>query len=505
MEIALLSGLALLGYELSKNGKNPRVNVAHKQALQRPNRYPIQDDKVIQQPVYKQPQPFFKSAKSQNTKESVKQQQMETFTGSDNVGWQHKREVTNMFAPTKDLAHINGAPTSMSADNRTERYTVTDKMHGVAPIEKQHIGPGLNLESHESAKGGFHDTFRILPDNVEGYKKNNLPGRIVPGKGVTAQRDALPTVQDNLKPERYYALDDRPSAPSRSQYSAQAPRGKYDMQSTLRGNCNDFVGIVGNSSKGFEDRGNSTRSYDSTACTGQGNPHKQVAGTGAYAGDTQYVVPNGERESCGDVSNANLAGHGQSTYFSQGARPTMREDKNTFEGHAHNSALTASGNITSYYANPTGRETQNEHIVGPKYGISGSSTRDYMANPTQRESVQSDYTGPASSAHKGSASQYSMRSADPYHKRESAQIEHTPNGGRMNLRSDAHDAVGHTEFTSDCHSQPFTHGKGPNKIKDTQQQGSIEHVSKLPVANLRNDFSIAHSQLHNNPYSQSVS
>ena len=190
--------------QLSKNGKTPRRAPVCEKKSERPNKFPISDDQV---PVV----PFFRSVRSQNTNEDVKQHRMETFTGTEDVTWQHKREVENLFKPTKDLTNINGAQLALGEDNRTERYnySVTNKMDGVAPIAKEYVGRGLNAGTDIAAKGGFHDTYRILPENVNGYKKNNFGGRIIAGKGVTPQRDATVTLQDNQKPERYYTIADR--------------------------------------------------------------------------------------------------------------------------------------------------------------------------------------------------------------------------------------------------------------------------------------------------------
>ena len=506
MEVVLLSSLALLGYELSKGGKVPRTRqdtttASQKVVPSRANAFPFAGS-------HTSPKPFFRSAKTQNTNDVIKQQKMETFTGVEDVGWNHKKEVENMFSPTKGLSHIHGTPNNNNTESRTDRYamSITGKMDGVAPVEKQRVGPGLNTGAGTEGSGGFHDTFRILPDNVNAYKKNNLPGRIVPGKGITGQRDIAPNVEDNKRPERYYSLKERQVAPGKSQYSAQSMKPTYVLQATCRGDgCDDMIAGPVGEIPGPTNRSDSTRHGDTTKCHIEGNPHMHVSGTGAYAGDTQYVVPQGEREQCTETTNAHMAASGQSTYFAQGARATLREEQQKHGGHVHNSSYVTGGYDTkSYNAVSTYRDNENDYTVAPKYMISGGSSRQYNVNQSQREEVNSEHNGPAASIHKAGASQYGMRHADPYSKREDVQTSYAPNGGRMNVRGDANNIVGASEFVSDTNRHPVTHGKGRSAVPSAKQFGNVACAPKIQTTNQRNDFSIASSQLASNPYSMSV-
>ena len=480
--------------------------------------------------------PFFTERKVHSS-DVQKQRTMETFTGTDdNVFWRKKQEVENMFQPTQNLSYINGTPVN-NVNNRQDRYSgsLTQKMDGVAPIEKINVGRGLN-KGDSAATGGFHDSFRILPENINGYKKNSFGGRVLTGKGVTSQRDAVPHIEQHEKPERFYSYCQREVAPGRSQYTKQQHRGKVAMNETNRGTCNEFVhiGVAIPETLAPTNRADGTRTYDSTKCNMTGNPHMQVLGNNPENGT--YIMPEGERENCGTVTNAHYEGYSSSNRYQDAANPTLREDQNKYEGQAYNSQVVAGGHTSnSYTVNPTMRgdannyegqayNSQNQgygHTTtqytapttyreqtgrntyenAPKYN-NGHSNRRYSANPTQRQSTHSSYTGVANSSHKGNQSQNAMRSAQSYMKREDVQKEFIPNGGRMNVRENAVEVIGATQLPSDCNSHPVNHGIH-NQVSSINQLGNIEFSNRSNV-NPRNDFGLAKTVLQKNELAQSI-
>lgn len=535
MEIAILTGLAYIGYELSKN-KTPRpVEEIKTKKCKRPNKYPFDDAK---NEFFEKNKPFFTERKV-HTNDTQKQRRMETFTGTDSdVFWKKKTEVENMFKPSKDLSNIHGAQLSVNESYRSDRYSnsLTNIMQGVAPIEKINVGRGLNQSTETPASGGFHENVRILPDNVNSYKKNTFGGRVISGKGVNYKRDAVPNIEDHKKPERYYTECQRDTIPSRSQFTKQQHRSNVVLKNTCKEtNCGEMinVGIAGGEITAPTGRSYSTRDYDSTKCNQNGNPHMQVLGNNPQLG--QYVMPVGERENCGSITNA-YSNQGNIKHYSNGANPTLREDRNNYqghvsasvnagghlsnkytanptmrgstndyEGHAYNSQINAGGHVsTNYTANPTNREELGENMYqnAPKYA-NGHSNRKYQANPTQRQSTHSSYTGVANSNHKGNGSQYSMRNSQPYSKREDVQHEFIPNGGRMNVREDAIQVAGAVHLPSDCNSHPVNHGIHA-QASSIYQYGNIEHATKLPAHNSRNDFNIAKNVLKNNEFSHNL-
>jgi hypothetical protein len=529
MEIAILTGLAYIGYELSKD-KTPRLTEPIKlEKTKRNNKFPFSDDEKL---FHQQHKPFFTERKV-HSNDVQKQRRMETFTGTDSdVFWKRKTEVENMFKPTKDLTNIHG---SQINNDESTRYSnsLTNIMKGVSPIEKIHVGRGLNKGADVAASGGFHEDVRILPDNVNSYKKNSFGGRIIPGKGVNYQRDYTPSIEDNNKPERFYTKDQRDTLATRSQYTKQENRGQVVLRNTCKTIDCGTIGIAHGEFLAPTEKMNSTRDYDSTKCNIIGNPHMQVLGNNPQIG--QYIMPAGERENCGAITNA-YSNQGNIQHYSNGANPTLREDVNNhqgnissvvtagghtlnnynvnptlrgstndYEGHAYNSQLNAPGHVSSTYSvNTTNREElgANTYQNAPKY-TNGHSNRNYEANPTQRQSTHSSYTGIANSNHKGTTNQFAMKHSQPYSKREDVQKEYIPNGGGMNLREDAIQMLGTVQLPSDCNSHPINHGLHA-QASSIYQYGNMEHATKLPIHNTRNDFKIATNVLRNNAFSHSV-
>ncbi len=114
---------------------------------------------------------------------------LSNFTGLDDT-YLHKREVGPMFSPAEQqTGNVFGMPL-FRADE--ERYTVSlnNLKHDQVPIEAIKVGPGLNISAEIPASGGFHEFTRIMPNNVNDYKANQLPGQVIAGKYFSA---ALPT------------------------------------------------------------------------------------------------------------------------------------------------------------------------------------------------------------------------------------------------------------------------------------------------------------------------
>jgi hypothetical protein len=109
------------------------------------------------------------------------QTQLGTYTGMDDT-YLHKREVGPMFSPAEQQTNwVNGMPLFRPD---IDRYTqgLSNIRNDLRPVESEQIGPGLNLDPKIPASGGFHDFTRILPNNVNNYKANQLPGQVITGK-----------------------------------------------------------------------------------------------------------------------------------------------------------------------------------------------------------------------------------------------------------------------------------------------------------------------------------
>lgn len=500
MELVLLGVLAAAGYELSKGGKAPR------------DKPPPPVPKSFTQPslntvVSTNPNaitvPFYSSKTYGDTTSDTYNRNtshvMETFTGTSDVVFSHKRECENMFKPQKNLTNINGSQLLLNETNRSDRYTtsVTNQMHNVAPAPKEYVGPGLNIDSSQPATGGFHDTFRILPDNIGGYKKNSFGGRVVSGKGVTTNRTAPVAIQDNEKPERFFTEEQRPAAAGRAQHTAIASRGQYDINPTSRGVANEFIGGLGGAN-GFEQRQGSTRDYDSTKCYDVRNVHQQ--GVATYDKGV-YSMGHTQRENCSVATN--LSGqHAATLQYTDGAAPTQREMAHNHNGHVHNSAVVTGGhNAASYSIDPTSRElTSRDYCGTARATVDGHATQHYTAPLTSREGTSVESVGPAGGKYKAQTTQTFARNASPYYQREELGVEHTPGAGRMNIIEDPMNVMPNAEFANDTNTHTVQHGQGVVQSITRNALGSIEHAPKIQEANPRSDFAIAKDQLSSNPY-----
>jgi hypothetical protein len=162
------------------------------------------------------------------------------------------------------------------------------------PNESIMVGPGLNLDPSIPAAGGFHEFTRILPNNVNDYKSNQLQGQVIKGKyfsaglptsypgigtsaektppGITKNRPnsyydqvRLPTmttkmgwIQGNLDYQiPLYQADFKPNNASRDQISyglgnLEYQNGKYQNGKYQNGKYQNSEGFSNSNSKSFE-------------------------------------------------------------------------------------------------------------------------------------------------------------------------------------------------------------------------------------------------------------
>ena len=457
MELALITGLALVGRHLSGNRKQDTE--PHKQSRSTHTKLQCASKQHV-------PTPFFRKATAHNTNTSLMDRKCSAYTGSDDLSWQPKKEVNNLFSPQKSEGNIYGAPATFSST--IDRYNVNSMpMNNVSPIEKQYVGPGLNTDA--TASGGFHDTLRIIPKNVNVHNKNQNIGSVVAGKAINAARASAPEHIRETAKYRYYTMDQRPAAPGMSQVTAASTRSALEMRGTTRSCKSNYTGSIGhtNTQGSMKYSASQTREHDRSMQGVITNAHQQ--GTGSMYTKSKYIIPIGERENAGQVLNANSSKVG---------------------GHVANKRE----------LDPTFRDNTTKHTIGPSYHISGGTNRKYDVNQTHRDS-EVDYSAPAISAHKAVSNQHAHRNIDLAGKRDESARAYAPSGGRMNLREN--DMIGHSDLRNVSHKNMVQHGTGPTAGVGVSSLGSIECNARLPAHNTRNDFSIAASQLSHNPYSHS--
>jgi hypothetical protein len=148
-------------------------------------------------PVMVSAQPYFSSERKQHTSSYLKQTRMELFTGALDEGksttghYRNKMEQKPLFEPGVTRAQITSAGSAgnpmFGGEDRDQRYVTTNTFNNMRPTEQIQVGPGLNVGPDVPATGGFHQFFRVMPKNVNEYRKHNLKGGVIPGKRPVAE------------------------------------------------------------------------------------------------------------------------------------------------------------------------------------------------------------------------------------------------------------------------------------------------------------------------------
>jgi len=93
-----------------------------------------------------------------------------------------KEAVANL----QDVTQTNSRfPYGQPVYDLYNRQYVTNKMNNLSPLEHPNtVGPGLGVGPNVRAAGGFHDYFRVLPNNINEEKLTTLEGRPGPPNPV---------------------------------------------------------------------------------------------------------------------------------------------------------------------------------------------------------------------------------------------------------------------------------------------------------------------------------
>lgn len=458
--------------------------------------------------------PYFRSEKSQNTNDDVKDRRLATFTGIDMVEYQHKTEVEAPFPTMPDLTHVYG--TTFQPD--TERYTST-LAHGshnnVSPVEREYVGPGLGLSTDTvSHNQGFHPFFQVRPGNVNGYRKHNFGGRVIHGKERTDQRTAELQVDTNRRtnePEVSYRglMAPHASVAGPQQHGAQM------LSDTNRSVFYGSTGVLGarGPDQTYVDSDPSRDHHRLFPTCVAGNPHGEHVGGRSGWTYAEAQLPLTERDTAHCVL-LNAQGEGTGSYIHDAttmSRPTQRE---TASCEALN-VTTVNKQMTNpdrdvYNARPTQKEQWVEptrtfgNVFGGGGAVGPTQTDGYVIRPTER-GQSSCQSGPAGA---------SIPNATPYKnytqgarqmdKRENvlvANYEQNPEH-LTNLRLDPSDVHTTTHYKSDQTSNSILSNPsvdGVYNFTDRTHLGQYGYQDKVPEENQR-DFGYAPMLLKTNPY-----
>ena len=498
MEFVLLGALGAFGYYANYKGSNnkPEDTIPPSQLIDEFNQDVAEhlknNDNVIigGQTDITNNVPFFRSMKSQNTNSMVKDRRLETFTGVNNVDYQKKQE-READAPVKGLTNIYG--TTFAPDfERYDGYLTNGIQNNVTPFEKQYVGPGLGVSVDTPSSGGFHSRFRIMPDNVNGYRKNTFGGEIVVGKShIDASTVAQKTTRDlsKLDADEMSAIGSRPLDAAHGH--VQGPSVYSDAKASLleqhRGqeSLQDFVSTGSRGGSGAHVVQQTTRTSENVYATNvMGGQHRPGFAGGAYQ-TSRFLMPT---ESDRETQNTHRLNVGGNTYGSVVAQAstleTQRGDLQTQQlGKQQPGAAFTSRD--GYVAPPT----QKEHPESYRMGIVGSGiaqsgtlqNTDPMRTTLRGQAFNKDGSAGPAGSFLSAPQQYSA--AHTSHERV-AVYEHAPNAQRtVNMMLGTEQLKNTvTQQRSDQNDGRVIHGQGigVENFTDRSQLGTVfasEHLN----------------------------
>lgn len=153
--------------------------------------------------------PYFGGRIKQNVEDNANASRLEAFTGtSANSYYKQKCEVASFYDNSKDVGNVNGMQNN---DGFFRDRMVGSRMrNNETPVDKIHVGPGLNQGYSAKPSGGFQQFEAqdlIKPKCVDQLRAANKPkvtfeGRIVDGVKTKLRGDVGQV--DKNRPETFY-------------------------------------------------------------------------------------------------------------------------------------------------------------------------------------------------------------------------------------------------------------------------------------------------------------
>lgn len=222
MEVALLLGLAALGYALSPqiaaeqrtlNGQKKKGKIDPKETFLSPLPFNDTDKVTVIQATegHNNMVPFFGSSVTQSMYSGATDGILDTYTGSGKHTFFHKEEAPAFFEP--EVA--TGLPFGKQVETEFEqsRMVTSLAMKNVFPIDQVQVGPGVNDGYTNLPSGGYQqDTMRefALPRTTDEIRVVNKPKLTytadpVPGSHFITDMGIQAPVKKN-KPDRFQIL-----------------------------------------------------------------------------------------------------------------------------------------------------------------------------------------------------------------------------------------------------------------------------------------------------------
>lgn len=186
--------------------------------------------KITDQP---NPQPFFGNNINTPTENNIRPL-YDSLTGPYILPPQEQKRKDGVpsFGVISPTAGKN--PYGQPVYNLYDRQDISGKMNNVQPSEKQYIGPGLGVGSEVPAFGGYQQLYRVMPNNVNGYKLTTLPGRTGPANPIVKMQGQIGHLTQE-RPEKVTAVwQRRPPVRGRAEGQGGALTGMTGRQNFER-------------------------------------------------------------------------------------------------------------------------------------------------------------------------------------------------------------------------------------------------------------------------------
>lgn len=524
MDLMLIGGIAILGYELNKkkakqlkHSKTTKVDTSY-ETYPLPSSHEVEKNKqklekrVIEH--FNHPKtignhnlvPFFKSEKSQNTNDDMKDRRLQMFTGINNdEEFKHKKEVetfTNFQNKNEQL--IKGSKSQPFDKNRYEASLLqTNNL----PFEQIRVGKGLGIDANIDADGGFHSQFRIKPDNINSYRKNQFKNRMIIGKHNQDKRTLETSIGDF---DKTIHQCQRPAMPTKSDITAQQNNHVNNIQRTTNRNTECRFNTINPPKYNHGSTiTNHTRTNDSSKCNVILNPYSN---TGNFNLPT-FITHSTDRESSGIVTNLyNQNMHPISDITTDPLKPTLRQSTmvNNWTGGAYQSGIIKQSNTSSYDVKAVKRAQLAENncnydgiITGPNvYNNDFMPAKDTKRNNLARDEMQNDFYIQGMKQVPMNTTQGNKKNYTPSVSRELTSFAYTPNMSRVNVLADPCNITGkiQTKIDDNMNSiQSNSIKRSINNFHNLNQIGCTNLDQDLKI-NRRLDFDSTNIQLKNNPY-----
>jgi hypothetical protein len=219
MEVALLLGLAALGYALAPQD-------ARKARQEEPPTMNPKETFITPQPIAPETErvtlvqsaeghnnmvPFFGANVTQSVYSGATDGVLDTYTGSGKNTFFHKEEAEAMFKPEAGTGLPWGR--QVETDFEQSRMVTSMSMKNVAPIDRVNVGPGVNDGYTNLPSGGYQqDAAReyALPRTTDELRVANKPkltyeGEVIPGAHFITDMGLQAPVKKN-RPDRFQVL-----------------------------------------------------------------------------------------------------------------------------------------------------------------------------------------------------------------------------------------------------------------------------------------------------------